>query len=89
MPFDEHPAVAAMFPAMGNPDSAWMRRTYPMAVYPHVSMAVPAVIAVDPHPARMQRMIVDLDNRRRGRDSNYNSNLRKRGRRSQTESEQQ
>ena len=72
MAFNQHPAVAAVLPAMGDPDRAGMGRPDPMAMHPNVAMAIPAVIAVDPDPAVMRWMLVDFDDGRGRRHTNDN-----------------
>ena len=72
MAFDQDPAVATMFPAMGLPDGAGMLRARPVAVDPNVAVAVPAVIAIDPHPVAMRWAIVNLDDGRRRLYANHN-----------------
>ena len=69
MSFDQDPSVAAMFPVMGNPDGALVRRMRPMAMYPDVVVAVPAVVAVDPDPSSMRWMVMDLNDRCRRRNA--------------------
>jgi hypothetical protein len=56
--FDQNPTVAAVYPMMGNPDGAFARRVVPVAAIPDVVMAIPAVIAVDPHISGMRCMLV-------------------------------
>ena len=75
MAFDQDPAVATTFPAMGFPDGAGMRRARPIAVDPNVAVAVPAVIAIDPHPVAMRWAIMRFVDGRGRRDVNHNSNL--------------
>ncbi len=65
MAFDQDPAVATMFPAMGFPGGAGMRGAGPMAMNPNVAVAIPAVMAIDPHPSVVRRTVVTLDNGRR------------------------
>ena len=67
---DQDPAAVALFPMMSLPGGSRMRWVRPVAVNPHVAVAVPAVISVNPHPSLMRWMIVDLDDRRRGRHTN-------------------
>jgi hypothetical protein len=74
--FDEDPTIAPLLPAMGNPDRAGMRGADPMAMGPNVAMAVPAVIAVDPHPAFMRRRAIAFDDGRGRRHASHNSHLR-------------
>ena len=71
---------------MGNPDTAAMRRTRPTAMNPGVAVAVPTVVAVDPHPSFMRWMVMDLDDRCRRR--NADDDLRHRNRRSETQGKQ-
>ena len=85
--FDQDPAVTAMLPAMRNPDRAMMRGANPVAVNPDVAVAIPAVIAVDPNPTFMRRMVVDLDDRLGRR--NAHNDLRHTGGRNETDSKQQ
>ena len=87
MAFDQDPAVAAMLPAMRHPDRAAMRGANPVAVNPDVTMAIPAVIAVDPDPTLMRWMVVDFDDRLGG--SHANDDLRKSSGRHETDSKQQ
>jgi hypothetical protein len=70
--FDQDPSVTAMVPVMGNPNGAWTGRPGPMAVNPHITVTIPAVIAVNPNPAVMRWMVVDLDDGRRRRHMNHN-----------------
>ena len=70
--FDQDPAVTALLPAMRNPDRAAMRGADPMAVDPDVAVAIPAVIAVDPHITIMRRTVVLFDDGRGRRDTNDN-----------------
>ncbi len=82
----QHPAIAAAFPVMVDPDSAGMRRMRPKAVNPDVVLAVPAVVAFDPYPPIMRWMVMMLRDGWRRR--NADDNLRKCGRGSETQSEQ-
>ncbi len=72
MAFDQDPAAFALLPAMGDPNGAGMRWLGPMAVDPNVAVAVPAVIAIDPHPVTMRWAIVSLDDGRGRRYANDN-----------------
>ena len=83
--FNQDPAVAAMLPVMGDPDGVLMRWMSPIAMHPNVMVAIPAVIAVDPHPSRMRCMFMMFNDGRRRR--NADDDLRHRDRRSETESE--
>jgi hypothetical protein len=67
---NQHIAAVAVFPAVGNPDSAGMRWTGPAAVDPDVAVAIPAMITINPHPAVMRWMIVNFNDwfRRRNAD---------------------
>jgi hypothetical protein len=56
-----------------------MLRTLPAARNPDVAVAIPVVIAVDPHKSALRRWRTALDDR--GRRANANHNLRKRRRR--------
>ena len=84
--FHQHPAIAAAFPVMVDPDSAGMRRMRPKAVHPDVVVAIPAVVAFDPYPSVMRWMVMMLRDGWRRR--NADDNLRKCGRGSETQSEQ-
>ena len=88
MAFDQDPTIATMFPAMGFPDGAGMLRTRPMAVDPDIAVAIPAVIAVDPHPSFVRRTIVRFVDGRGRRDVNHNSYLSHHGRGRHTKSKQ-
>jgi len=89
VPFYQDPAAVALFPAMSNPNRAGMRWMRPVALHPNIAPAVPAVIAVDPHPSGMRWTIVDFDDRRRRSDANHYSNLGQCGCRRQTHSQNQ
>jgi hypothetical protein len=82
--FDQDPAVTAMLPAMRDPDRAMMRRADPVAVHPNVTVAIPAVITVNPHITLMRRTVVDLDDRLGRSHANYD--LRKSSGRYETDS---
>jgi hypothetical protein len=84
MAFHQHPAIAAPFPVMVNPDGAWMRGMGPKAMNPDVVLAVPAVVAFDPYPSVMRWMVMMLSERRRRR--NADDDLRHHNRRSETQS---
>lgn len=84
---DQNIAVTTMLPVMGDPDVAGMPGARPVAVNPDVTVAIPAVIAVDPDPTFMRWMVVDLDDGRGRRDAN--DDLRHNGSRNETESKQQ
>lgn len=85
--FHQHPTVTAVLPAMRNPYCAAMRGANPVAVNPDVPVAIPAVIAVDPDPTFMRRMVVNFDDGLRGRHAN--DDLRHSGGRNETDSKQQ
>ena len=87
VPFDQDPAVTAVLPAMGDPDRVAMRGANPVAVDPDVTVAVPAVIAVDPDPTFMRRTVMDFDDGRGRRHANYD--LRESSGRYETDSKQQ
>ena len=86
MAFDQNPAIAALFPAMGNPDGAGMRWTRPTAMNPDVAVAVPAVITVDPYPSLVRWTVMMLNDGWRW--CNADDDLRHRNRRRETQSEQ-
>jgi hypothetical protein len=71
VPFHHHPATIALLIMMSDPYRAGMRRTNPAPVNPNVTVTVPAVIAVVPHPTRTRGMIVDLNNGRGRRNPNH------------------
>lgn len=57
-----------------------------MAMDPNVAMAIPTVVSIHPHPSWMQRMLMVFNDRGWRRDAD--DDLRKCGRRSETESKQ-
>lgn len=78
MTVDPVPAAVFMMPVAVNPDGVGMRRRDPFAGDPYVSVAVPAIIAGTPVPARMRpragvldadvwRLDLDIDMLREGR----------------------
>lgn len=85
--FDQDPAVTAVLPVMRDPDRVAMRGTNPVAVDPDITVAIPAVIAVDPHPTFMRRTVVFFDDGRGRRDTN--DNLSQRDAWHETDSKQQ
>jgi hypothetical protein len=84
MAFHQHPAIAAPFPVMVNPDGAWMRRMRPKAMNPEVVLAIPAVVAFDPYPSDMRWIVMMLNDWWRRR--NADDDLSHRNRRSETQS---
>lgn len=82
--FDQNPAVTAVLPAMRDPDRVAMRGANPAAVNPDVTVAVPAVITVDPDPTFMRWMVMDFDDRLGGSHANYD--LRESSGRNETDS---
>ena len=86
MAFHQHPAIAAPLPVMVNPDGAWMRGMGPKAMNPDVVLAIPAVVAFDPHPSDMRRIVMMLNDGWRRRNADDDLSHRNRG--SETYSEQ-
>ena len=82
--FDQDPAVTAVLPAMRDPDRVAMRGANPAAVNPDVTVAVPAVITVDPDPTFMRWMVMDFDDRLGGSHADYD--LRESSGRNETDS---
>ena len=76
MPFPKFPVIAVVNPPVRLPVGTWMWRTIPAARHPHVAVAVPIVIARDPHKAGFGRWRSALDNRRRWGDANDNLRIR-------------
>ena len=72
---------------MRDPDRVAMRGANPAAVNPDVTVAVPAVITVDPDPTFMRWMVMDFDDRLGGSHANYD--LRESSGRNETDSKQQ
>jgi len=82
VPFHKHPAIVMMDPPVRHPNRAGMRRTVPTAGNPHIAVAVPVMVARNPHVPAFRRWRPALNDR--GRRSNANHNLRKRNCRRQT-----
>jgi hypothetical protein len=78
--------MLAVNPAVGHPMRARMRRAIPASGYPHISVAVPVVVARDPNITRMGRWSIVLNNG--GRRTNVNVHLREGCRRRQTKCKQ-
>ena len=76
VPFLKHPAIVAMDPAMRFPPGARMGRTVPAAGNPYIAVAVPVMVAGDPHVAALRRWGATLNNR--GWRSNADNDLRER-----------
>jgi hypothetical protein len=85
--FDQNVAAIAMHPMMGDPTLAMMGRTVPAAGNPDVMGAVPAVVAIDPDEFRAGAGGAGFNNG--GGRSYADHDLRKRGGRHQSSSEQQ
>jgi hypothetical protein len=75
--FDENVATTAMYPVMGNPMRAVMRRTIPAARGPDVAIAIPAMVTVDPDEFSTGTRTAGFNDRRGW--SHLNIYLRKRG----------
>ena len=78
--------IVMFYPPVSDPALALMGRTLPAAGNPDVVVAIPAVIAVDPHETTLRRPAALFNDR--GRGANADHYLRKRCRRQQCESEQ-
>ena len=86
-PLDIHVRASARFPVRRRPVRGRVRAAIVAPVNPDVAVAIPTVIAVDPHPTFMRWMVVDLDDGR-GRPHTHND-LRHNGGRNETDSKQQ
>src|SRR5208337_3142466 len=87
MSFLHLPVIAMMYPPVSNPSLVFTGWALPPAGGPDVVVALPAMIAVDPHVTPFRRPATVFVHGRRGADANHN--LRKRCRRKQCESKQQ
>jgi hypothetical protein len=85
--FDHDVPTIAMYPVMGDPVLAVMRRTIPTAGHPDVTGSIPAMVAVDPNVLTAWRRAAGFDNGSGRSDADHD--LRKRGSRHQSSSEQQ
>jgi hypothetical protein len=85
--FHQHIAAVTVFPAVCDPDGARMRGMSPAAMDPDVAVAIPAMIAIDPHPAVMRWMIVNFNDWFRRRDADID--LRHCNRGDQTKTQEQ
>jgi hypothetical protein len=85
--FYKNVATVAVHPAMGDPVLAGMGRTVPAAGNPDIAGAIPAVIAIDPDVSVARDWTACLNNG--GGRSYADHDLRKRGGRQQSGSEQQ
>ena len=79
MPFDQHPFSVAVNPFVRHPVPTWLWRTIPAAGSPNIVVALPAVVAINPHESLLRRPTAFFNDW--GRGANADHNLRKRCRR--------
>ena len=86
VPFHHFPVVSSVHPMVGNPALTRPRRVIPMATHPDIASAIPTLITIHPDISAIGRRGTTLDDW--GRWSDADNNLRIRGRRQESKSEQ-